>query len=90
MVVNETLRMYPPVIRLVKMYVSPLRCYMYDRFDRVASDDYQLGDYHISKGFIISIPVYAIHHDPTVWSDPEKFIPERFNNNYELTYCQSL
>jgi len=63
MVVNETLRMYPPA----------------PRFDRVASTDYQLGDYHIPKGMIINVPVYGIHHDPTIWSDPEKFIPERFS-----------
>ncbi|UJR23770.1 hypothetical protein I4U23_026746 [Adineta vaga] len=63
MVVSETLRMYPPVIR----------------FDRVASDNYKLGDYQILKGFIITIPIYPIHHNPTVWPDPEKFIPERFS-----------
>ncbi|CAF1688908.1 unnamed protein product [Rotaria sp. Silwood1] len=62
MVISETLRKYPPFIR----------------FDRVASCDYQLGNYHIPKGSIINVPVYPIHHDPNVWSDPEKFIPERF------------
>ena len=53
----------------------------FERFDRVASEDYQLGDYRISKGTIINVPVYALHHDPTIWSDPEKFIPERLNEN---------
>ncbi|CAF1295808.1 unnamed protein product [Rotaria sordida] len=62
MVISETLRMYPPGIR----------------FDRVASCDYQLGNYHIPKGSIINVSVYPIHHDPNVWPDPEKFIPERF------------
>ncbi|CAF3835290.1 unnamed protein product [Rotaria sordida] len=62
MVISETLRMYPPGIT----------------FDRVASCDYQLGNYHIPKGSIINVPVYPIHHDPNVWPDPEKFIPERF------------
>ncbi|UJR23768.1 hypothetical protein I4U23_026744 [Adineta vaga] len=62
MVINETLRMYPPFIR----------------FDRVASQDYQFGAYHIPKGTIINVPVYPIHHDPEVWPEPEKFIPERF------------
>lgn len=56
--------------------------YVYDRFDRVASHDYKLGDYYIPKGFIVSIPVYPIHHDPIVWPDPEKFIPERLTCNY--------
>ncbi|CAF1100675.1 unnamed protein product [Rotaria sp. Silwood1] len=63
MTINETLRMYPPFIR----------------FDRVASHDYQLGDYRIPKGSIINVPVYPIHHDPNLWPDPEKFIPERFS-----------
>ncbi|UJR23765.1 hypothetical protein I4U23_026742 [Adineta vaga] len=62
MVINETLRMYPP----------------FTRFERVAATNYQLGDYHIPKGVVISVPVYPIHHDPTVWTEPEKFIPERF------------
>ncbi|CAF4114177.1 unnamed protein product [Adineta steineri] len=61
MVINETLRMYPPFIR----------------FDRVASKDYQLGNYLIPKGSIINVPVYPIHHDPETWPEPEKFIPER-------------
>ena len=52
--------------------------YVFDRFERVASKDYQLGDYHIGKGAIISVPVYPIHHDPNVWPEPEKFIPERY------------
>ncbi|CAF1390671.1 unnamed protein product [Adineta steineri] len=64
MVISETLRMYPPFIR----------------FDRVASEDYQLGNYHIPKGSIIHIPVYPIHHDSKVWPDPDKFIPERFTS----------
>ncbi|CAF1093648.1 unnamed protein product [Adineta steineri] len=62
MVINETLRMYPPVIRL----------------DRVASKDYQLGNYLIPKGTIIHAPVYPIHHNSETWPEPEKFIPERF------------
>ncbi|CAF0852129.1 unnamed protein product [Rotaria sordida] len=64
MTINETLRMYPPFIR----------------FDRVASYDYKLGDYPIPKGSLINIPIYPIHHDPNLWPEPEKFIPERFSS----------
>ncbi|CAF1184514.1 unnamed protein product [Adineta ricciae] len=63
MVISEILRIYPP----------------FTRFERVASTDYQLADYRIPKGMIISVPVYPIHHDPQVWPEPEKFIPERFS-----------
>ncbi|CAF3226018.1 unnamed protein product [Rotaria socialis] len=63
MVINETLRMYPPFIKL----------------DRVASQDYQLGDYHIPKGSFVTVPIYPIHHDPEYWPEPENFIAERFS-----------
>ena len=52
--------------------------YVFNRFERVASENYQLGEYHLPKGMIISVPVYSLHHDPTVWPTPEKFIPERY------------
>ena len=26
----------------------------------------------------LSIPVYVIHHDPSIWPEPETFQPERF------------
>jgi cytochrome P450 len=51
--------------------------YLNDRFDRAASHDYELGNYRIPKGSCINVPVYPIHHDPIVWPEPEKFIPER-------------
>ena len=49
-----------------------------NRFDRVAGADYKLNDYQVLKGTLINIPVYSIHYDPTVYPDPEKFIPERY------------
>ncbi|CAF1466073.1 unnamed protein product [Adineta steineri] len=48
------------------------------RLDRVASAPYELGGYQLPKGTVINVPVYSLHHDPNVWPDPEKFIPERF------------
>ena len=95
MVIDETLRMYPPVIRWALSDLSGTRSLIVEprsRFDRVASIDYQLGEYLIPKGSIISVPVYPLHHDPSVWSDPETFIPERYNARESLselsrTYC---
>lgn len=34
----------------------------------------------IEKGSIILVPIYGMHRDPKYYSDPEKFDPERFNN----------
>ncbi|CAL1291396.1 unnamed protein product [Larinioides sclopetarius] len=63
-VISETLRIYSIVVRL----------------ERYADTDYKLGNTGITieKGTIISIPVYAIHRDPKLWPDPEKFDPDRF------------
>lgn len=64
MVIDETLRMYPPAPML----------------DRVASNDYEYEGIKIKKGLIVAIPIYALHHDPDIYPEPEKFIPERFND----------
>ncbi|XP_052891062.1 cytochrome P450 6a2-like [Anopheles moucheti] len=62
-VVNETLRMYPPV----------------DFLFRVASTDYpieHLGT--IPRGTMVVVPVHALHHDPEYYPEPEVYDPERF------------
>ncbi|KAG8293450.1 probable cytochrome P450 6a14 [Homalodisca vitripennis] len=38
-------------------------------------------DVVIEKGTKILIPMYAIHNDPSIYPEPEKFIPERFEGN---------
>ncbi|XP_070556746.1 cytochrome P450 3A24-like [Ptychodera flava] len=62
MVVCETLRMYPPVIR----------------FDRQCTENVTIAGIHIPKGMVVAIAIYTIHHNPEIYPDPEKFIPERF------------
>lgn len=34
---------------------------------------------HVEKGTELNIPMFAIHHDPKYYPDPERFDPERFN-----------
>ena len=46
--------------------------------NRECSEDYDLNGIHIPAGTEILIPLYALHHDPDAWQDPEKFDPERF------------
>ncbi|KAF3443893.1 hypothetical protein FNV43_RR13583 [Rhamnella rubrinervis] len=63
MVINESLRLYPPASVLPRM----------------AFEDIKLGDLHIPKGLSIWIPVLAIHHSEELWGkDANEFNPERF------------
>ncbi|GAQ88955.1 Cytochrome P450 [Klebsormidium nitens] len=62
-VVQETLRLYPTGAVL----------------SRQASEDCQVAGIHLPKGVNVLIPVYAMHHNPEVFPDPEEFRPERFD-----------
>lgn len=64
MVVDEALRMYPPLTRI----------------DREASVDYEYEGIKIKKGQAVVVPIYSLHHDPELYADPEEFIPERFSD----------
>jgi cytochrome P450 len=63
-IISETLRLYNPVLRM----------------ERQASQDYTLGSTGIviEKGMIVGIPVWALHHDPQYYPEPDLFKPERF------------
>ncbi|KAL6261403.1 hypothetical protein P5V15_006497 [Pogonomyrmex californicus] len=64
-VINETLRKYPPVPVL----------------NRICTKDLNLPttNIHVSEGTLITIPVFGLHRDPSIYPNPEKFDPERFN-----------
>ncbi len=61
-VVQESLRLYPPVWLLAR---------------RAMADDV-LSGYHVPRGSLVFMSQYAIHRDPRLWSDPEGFDPDRF------------
>lgn len=50
--------------------------------NRIAVNDYRVEgtDQIIEKGTWIKVPVYAIHHDPEYYPDPETFEPNRFDS----------
>uniref|UniRef100_A0A2K6B367 Cytochrome P450 family 3 subfamily A member 43 n=1 Tax=Macaca nemestrina TaxID=9545 RepID=A0A2K6B367_MACNE len=62
-VVNETLRLFPVVSRVT----------------RVCKKDIEINGVFIPKGLAVMVPIYALHHDPKYWREPEKFCPERFS-----------
>lgn len=61
-VVKEAMRLYPPVFGI----------------PRRASEDTQLGPYAVPSGSEVMIWSYLTHRDPRFYSEPERFIPERF------------
>ncbi|XP_077213598.1 cytochrome P450 714C2-like [Tasmannia lanceolata] len=65
MVIQETLRLYPPA-----PFVA-----------REAFQAMEFGEFKIPKGANIWIPVIMVHHDPQIWGpDTHEFNPERFSN----------
>ncbi|KAM9208931.1 cytochrome P450 3A4-like [Dugong dugon] len=63
MVVNETLRLYPAIIRL----------------ERVCKKDVEISGVLFPKGTKVMVPIFVLHQDPEHWPEPENFLPERFS-----------
>jgi cytochrome P450 len=63
MVIEEAMRLYPPVWLLGR---------------RVAIDD-EIDGYRIPKGSVVFLSPYVTHRHPAVWREPERFYPERFS-----------
>ncbi|HWL61893.1 MAG TPA: cytochrome P450 [Steroidobacteraceae bacterium] len=69
MVAREAMRLYPPV------WVVSRRTIEAD----------QLGGYTVPPGTDVFFSPYFVHRHPDFWSEPEKFIPERFAPSEEET-----
>ncbi|GJN05656.1 hypothetical protein PR202_ga23305 [Eleusine coracana subsp. coracana] len=63
MILNETLRLYPPAVATV----------------RRAKSDVELGGCLVPRGTELLIPIMAVHHDARLWGpDATQFNPARF------------
>lgn len=47
------------------------------RLERVAKETVKISEITIPKGMLVMVPVYALHHDPELWPEPEEFKPDR-------------
>ena len=63
MVLEESMRLYPPV----------------PRFDREAVAADRLGEHEVEPGDIVSIWPWLVHRHEALWDDPDAFDPERFS-----------
>ncbi|KAH0467435.1 hypothetical protein IEQ34_004673 [Dendrobium chrysotoxum] len=63
MVINESMRLYPPVLNIL----------------RTVAKDCRVGNVLLPKGMQIQISPLVIHHDLSIWGDDAQlFLPERF------------
>ncbi|XP_024313029.1 abscisic acid 8'-hydroxylase 3 [Brachypodium distachyon] len=49
-------------------------------YSRKAAQDFTIDGYQVEKGTSVNLDVVSIHHDATVFADPEKFNPDRFDS----------
>jgi cytochrome P450 len=61
-VIEEALRLYPPVWQITRHALGPDRA----------------GPYDVTPGALIAISPYLLHRHPGYWDEPDAFRPERF------------
>lgn len=71
-VINETLRLYPPVINFTT---------------RLATKTIKIDNLTIPQGVKVIYNARLMHRDPDLWNEPEKFDPERFSKGKVIHPC---
>jgi len=62
-VINEAMRLYPPVFTIFREPTDPV----------------ELGGYRVDAGSTLMLPQWGVHRSARYWDDPESFDPERFS-----------
>ncbi|ERN17797.1 hypothetical protein AMTR_s00047p00158950 [Amborella trichopoda] len=63
MIINESLRLYPPI----------------QHQNKVSTKKARVGKYTIPSGMELVVPILTVHHDPSQWGeDVNLFNPDRF------------
>lgn len=52
------------------------------RSARVCAEDCVVGDLSVKKGVHVMFSAQTLHNDPELWSEPDKFDPERYTHMY--------
>jgi hypothetical protein len=66
-ILKETLRLMPPI------WQNP----------RTAKEDVEINNKFIPKGSFVILSPYVTHRNKDLFADPDKFIPERWENDFE-------
>jgi len=66
-IVSESMRLYPPIWAMARM----------------ALRDDKLADYDLKAGTIVIISPYVMHRHPRFYESPDRFMPNRWDNDLE-------
>ncbi|HET8638789.1 MAG TPA: cytochrome P450 [Solirubrobacterales bacterium] len=68
--IQETLRLRPVISIVVRRLTEPV----------------EIGGYELPAGVSVTPSVYLVHRNPSVYPEPDRFLPERFLDNPPGTY----
>jgi cytochrome P450 len=69
-IINETLRLYPPVLFGSQRSTPP--------------EGLKIGDVHIPGDMVVYMAHYQLHRDPRNFERPNEFVPERWTTKSEM------